>query len=82
MAAVMFKVTAKASHERDRKKLEEFVRGAAERSGGRLVCFHSTGGNVAYGLTEYPSPVDYAWQAELLDALKEIAEDIISLIVG
>ena len=64
MPVLMFKVaTAKSPHKQDGKKPEEALRIGVEDSGGRLVCLHSGGGGVAYGIVEGHTTLTAWWQS-------------------
>jgi hypothetical protein len=80
MPILMLKVSAaKSPHKGDPKGLEEFLRDAAERGGGRLVCVHSGGGgNVAYGIVE--GPHDYDGLLTILSVVAAVVEVLISVV--
>ncbi len=81
MPVVMFKVsTAKSQHERDAKELEQALREGVKGAGGRLVCLHSGGGGVAYGIVE--GPHDYDAVLAVLSVIAAVAGEIISLLTG
>jgi hypothetical protein len=77
MPIVMFKVsTAKSPHKG--KGHEEFLKDAAERAGGKLVCLHSGGGGVAYGIVE--GLHDYDAVSAFLSVVAAVAEVVSALI--
>ena len=79
MAIVMFKVsTSNSPHKRKPKGLEEFLNDAAERAGGRLVCYSGVGGGVAYGIVEGLHDNDAV--LTFLSIVAAVAEVITSLI--
>jgi len=81
MPVLMFKVsTAKSPHQRDAKGLEEALRDGVEGAGGRLVCLHSGGGGVAYGVVE--GPHDYDALLAVLGVITAIAGEVVSLLTG
>ena len=81
MPVLMFKVaTAKSPHKHDGKKLEEALRIGVEDSGGRLVCLHSGGGGVAYGIVE--GPRDFDGVVAVLSVIAAVAGEVISLLTG
>ena len=56
MPVLMFKVsTERSPHKSDSKEMEDKLRRGVEGKGGRLVCLHSGGGGVAYGIVEGPN---------------------------
>src|SRR5579859_6123171 len=59
MPVIMFKVsTEKSPHKHDAKELEKALRAGVDDAGGKLVCLHSGGGGVAYGIVEGPHDYD------------------------
>jgi hypothetical protein len=81
MPVLMFKVTtAKAPHVRDAKGLEEELRKRVEGAGGRLVCLHSGGGGVAYGIVEGPHDKDAL--LGVLSVIVAVVGEVISLLTG
>ena len=81
MPVLMFKVsTAKSPHKRDAKGMEEALRKGVEGAGGRLVCLHSGGGGVAYGIVE--GPHDYDAVLAVLGVIAAVAGEVISLLTG
>ena len=81
MPVLMFKVsTAKSPHKRDAKGMEEALRKDVEGAGGRLVCLHSGGGGVAYGIVE--GPHDYDAVLAVLGVIAAVAGEVISLLTG
>ena len=83
MPVLMFKVsTAKSGHRRDAKQWEEELRKGVERAGGQLVCLHSGGGGVAYGVVEDPGGHDYDTVVAVLSVIAEIAGEVISWVTG
>ena len=83
MPVLMFKVsTARSPHRRDAKQLEEEIRKGVEGAGGQLVCLHSGGGGVAYGVVEGPGGHDYDTLVAVLTVIAEIAGEVISWVTG
>jgi hypothetical protein len=83
MPVLMFKAsTSKSPHERNAKELEEALREGVEGAGGRLVCLHSGGGGVAYGVVEGPGGHDYDVLVAVLSVIAEIAGEVISWVTG
>ena len=81
MPVLMFKVsTAKSPHERDAERLEEELRKGVEGAGGRLVCLHSGGGGVAYGIVEGPHDNDAL--LGVLSVIVAVVGEVISLLTG
>jgi hypothetical protein len=81
MPVLMFKVsTAKSPHKEDGKRLEEALRTGVADAGGRLVCLHSGGGGVAYGIVE--GPHDYDGVLAVLSVVAAVAGEVISLLTG
>ena len=77
----LFKVsTAKSTHKRDAKGLQDALRKGVEGAGGRLVCLHSGGGGVAYGIVEGPHDSDGV--LAVLSVIAAIAGEVISLLTG
>jgi len=78
VSTVMFKVSKAKSPHKGPKKLEEFLNDAAERAGGRLVCYSGVGGGVAYGIVEGLHDNDAV--LTFLSIVAAVAEVITSLI--
>jgi hypothetical protein len=63
-----------------REEVGEALRDGVEGAGGRLVCLHSSGGGVAYGVVE--GPHDYDALLAVLGVITAIAGEVISLLTG
>ena len=81
MPVLMFKVSTENSpHKQDAKGLEKALRDGVEDAGGRLVCLHSGGGGVAYGIVE--GPHDFDGVLAVVSVIAAVAGEIISLLTG
>jgi hypothetical protein len=60
--------------------LEEELRKGVEGAGGRLLCLHSGGSGVAYGIVE--GEHDYDALLAVLSVIAAIAGEVISLVTG